>query len=287
MIKIKAFAKINLNLHIIPNILDNGFFPVRFINCQVDLFDEIFLEELESNIEIICDNLDFPKREDNLIFKAVLLFKKLINNKKLGVRIFFKKNIPIKAGLGGGSSDAATTIKGLMRLWKIKLNKNELSFLAEKLGKDVYYFLQGGLCEIAEDGSEVIPLLLKLPKFWLLFIIPDEKKQSTEWMYKKLDIYEIGRNIYKLERIKRAIMFKNKKDILENLSNDFESIASYFFPVINKIKSDLVENGAQKTLLAGSGLTVVGFFKAKEKAEFAFSSLKSKYKKIIISKTIN
>ena len=149
MIKEKAWAKLNLNLHLIPKRLKNDLYPVRFINCQINLFDELSFETIKKKIEGIA--------EDNLIYQAAILLKKLVRNQDLGARIYLKKNIPIKAGLAGGSSDAAAAIKGLAKLWKIKLSQSQLNYLADKLGKDVHYCLQGGLCQIEGDGSKIIP----------------------------------------------------------------------------------------------------------------------------------
>lgn len=285
MIKLKAYAKLNLNLHIIPRPFKNGLYPVRFINYQINLFDELSFEPINKDIELIYNSKNI-KNEENLVYRAAILLKKLIKDKNLGARIYLKKNIPIKAGLAGGSADAATIIIGLSKLWQIKLNQLEVNYLAGQLGKDVFYCLKGGLCQIEDDGSKVIPLSYKLPKFWLIIIDPEEKKPSTKWMYDSLNINTIGNNQSKLEKIKQAIQLKNKKNILENLHNDFESLAVDYCPKITTIKNDLIENGALKTLLAGSGFSMVGFFDSKKISTNAFKNLKVRYKNILWTETI-
>jgi len=277
MIREKAYAKINLNLHLIPKRLNNNFYPVRFINCQINLFDELTFKSIKNKIEGVS--------EDNLIYKAAILLKKLVKDQNLGAKIYLKKNISVKAGLAGGSADAATTIIGLSKLWKIKLNQSQLNYLADKLGKDVYYCLQGELCQIEGDGSKIIFLDSKLPKFWLVIITPEEKKPSTAWMYNNLDINNIGKNRFKFEKIKEAIISKNKKDIIKNLQNDFESLAVNCCSNIINIKNDLIDNGALNTLLAGSGYSIVGFFDSKNKAVNAYENLKVKYKNIFYVST--
>ena len=277
MIREKAYAKINLNLHLIPKRLNNNFYPVRFINCQINLFDELTFKSIKNKIEGVS--------EDNLIYKAAILLKKLVKDQSLGAEISLKKNISVKAGLAGGSADAATTIIGLSKLWKIKLNQSQLNYLADKLGKDVYYCLQGELCQIEGDGSKIIFLDSKLPKFWLVIITPEEKKPSTAWMYNNLDINNIGKNRFKFEKIKEAIISKNKKDIIKNLQNDFESLAVNCCSNIINIKNDLIDNGALNTLLAGSGYSIVGFFDSKNKAVNAYENLKVKYKNIFYVST--
>jgi len=284
MIKEKAWAKLNLNLHLIPKRLKNDLYPVRFINCQINLFDDLSFKSINKNIEIIYSDNNL-KKEENLVYRAAILLKKLIKDQNLGAKIYLKKNIPIKAGLAGGSTDAAATITGLSKLWKIKLNQAQLNYLADQLGKDVYYCLQGGLCQIEGDGSRIISLDSKLPKFWLVIITPEEKKPSTKWMYNNLDISKIGENQSKLEKIKQAIKFGNKKEILENLHNDFESLAINCCPKIINIKNDFVNNGALNTLVAGSGFSTVGFFDSKSSAIDTFESLKVKYKNIFYAST--
>lgn len=284
MIKEKAWAKLNLNLHLISKKLKNDLYPVKFINCQINLFDELSFKSINKNIEIVCDDNSL-KKEENLIYQAAILLKKLVEDQNLGAKIYLKKNIPIKAGLAGGSADAAATIVGLIKLWKIKLNQSQLNYLADKLGKDVYYCLRGGLCQIEGDGSKITPLDFKLPKFWLVIITSGEKKPSTAWMYNNLDINKIGKNQSKLERVKQAIILKNKKDIIKNLHNDFEPLAINYCPKIINIKKDLINNGALNTLLAGSGFSIVGFFDSKNIAVNAFNNLKVKYKNIFYVST--
>jgi 4-diphosphocytidyl-2-C-methyl-D-erythritol kinase len=279
MIKEKAWAKLNINLHIIPQKFKSGLYPIRFINCQIDLFDELSFESINKNIEIVCSDVNL-KKEENLAYQAAILLKKIIKDQNLGCKIYLKKNIPIKAGLAGGSVDAAATIIGLSKLWKVILTKSQINYLASQLGKDVYYCLKGGLCQVEDDGSEIVSLNYELPKFWLVIINPEEKKPSTEWMYNNLDINKIGKSQSKLEKIKQAIILKNKKDILENLHNDFESLAINCCSKITSIKNDLIDNGASKTLLAGSGFSMVGFFESKNRATDGFEKLKVKYKNI-------
>jgi len=285
MIKLKAFAKLNLNLHIIPQRFKNGLYPVRFINCQLDLHDELFFKRIDNKIEIISNNSQLPKEEDNLIYKTAVLLKRLVNNPKLGAKIILKKNIPIKAGLGGGSSDAAMTIKGLMKLWNVKLTKNQQYKLAGSLGKDVFYCLKGNVCEVLGDGSIVNSLNIKMPIFWLLIITPKEKKPSTEWMYKNLNARTIGKNLNKFNDLKKAIFSKNKKAILADSFNDFEGLVINRFPIVKAIKHELLNQGAVKILLAGSGLSMVGFFSSKKQAQKAFNNLKFKYRQILWTQT--
>lgn len=282
MIRKKAFAKLNLNLHILPQKNSKGYHPVRFINTQIALHDELIFEPVLNGIEVICDHREMPSQEENLVYKAALLLQEM-DPQKRGVRITIKKNIPIRAGLGGGSSDAAVTIQTLSELWNIHLAEKQRTLLADILGKDVNYSLSGGTAEIGGDGDRVIPLSFNTPKFWLVIIVPDETKPSTGWMYSEIDKTKVGQHIHFIPKIKEAIKTKNENDFLNYLFNDFEVAAFKYFPITLTMKQDLENSGASKALLCGSGLSMIGFFTSKIKAVHTRKLLIAKYKNVIIS----
>ena len=283
--KLKAWAKLNLNLHLIPQKMGNGFYPVKFINCELDLFDEIFLKNIKDKIRIIADNPELPDHVNNSVYKAAFLLKKHLNNQQLGVKIILKKRIPIKAGLAGGSSDGAATLKALIKLWQAKITDNQLFAIINKLGKDVFYSYQGEVCEVSGDGSNISKLNLKMPRIPIIIITPIEKKPSTRFMYKQLNKKEIGKHLDRFDNLKKALAKSDKKKIIEQLHNDFEITILNQFPIIKKIKNDLREAGALNTLVAGSGLSVVGFFKNNIEAQNGFNLLKNNYKNIYYGHT--
>lgn len=281
MIKKKSFAKLNLNLHVIPHKNGDGYHPVRFINTQLALHDELLFEPTQHDrIEVVCSHEEMPQQEDNLVYKAALLLREMSQNKR-GIKITIKKNIPIKAGLGGGSSNAAVTVCALSELWNINLTKKQKAYLADMLGNDVHYSLFGGLAEVSGNGDNVISLPFNTPKSWLVIVVPKETKPSTGWMYSKLDETKVGQHIHFLPKIKEAM--KKKNGFLNYVFNDFEADISKHFPIILNIKQDLKNSGAFKTLLCGSGLSMVGFFTDKTKASRARELLIDKYKNVIIS----
>lgn len=285
MNKKKAHAKLNLNLHISPQINIRGYHPVHFINTQLDLHDELFFEPALKNINVICDNSDMPPQEENLVYKAALLLKKL-DPKNQGVKITIKKNIPVKAGLGGGSADAAVTLKALSDLWDIKLTTNQLINLADSLGKDVVYSLTGNLAEVGGYGDKITPLNYNVPSFWLVIIVPELSKPSTSWMYAHIDNKKVGKHITFLDKIKEALNSGSKKDFLNNLHNDFDEAVYKYFPVTKTIKKELEDSGSSAVLLCGSGLTMAGFFENKDKAEIIRDILIDKYKNVYVTKLI-
>lgn len=285
--KLKAFAKINLNLHVLPPKNKAGFYEIKFINCQAELSDEIILRKQRKKIEIICNNKNVPKNKQNFCWQAADLLKKKVNKKDLGVKIIIKKNIPVKSGLGGGSSNAAMTLKGLNKLWNLNLNKKQLLSIAKKIGMDVQYCLIGGLCLIKGRRGEIIELLnYPVPRMWLVIIFPREKKPSTAWAYKNLNQEKIGKKTDRLEKLIKAVKQKDAPLIAENLHNDFETLTNQKYKNVLRIKKELLKNHALNAILAGAGLGIIGFFKTQSQALNAFNNLKLKYKKILLTQTL-
>lgn len=288
MIKKKAFAKINLNTHIFPRKNGEVFTPVESVKCQIALNEELVFVNQKDKIELFCDHKnDLPNLEDNIIYKAALLVKEKANDSSLGVRIKLKKNIPITAGLAGGSSDAGSTIWALVELWKLKFTKKDLFDIADSLGKDVPYFLEGGLCRLTGYDNLAEKVDLKLPVFYLVIVYPNiEQKPSTGWMYQNLDFSKVGKNLKKINLLIDVIKNKDRDKILENLHNDFETLAFLAFPETQKIRSDLYDSKADKVIMSGAGLGMIGFFKDNKMAKKAFINLSKIYKKIYLTKTI-
>lgn len=288
MIRQKAYAKLDLGIEIYPEKLDGGYFPVRYIDCQLDLCDYLLFENQKGTIEVVCSE-PLILQEDNFVYKAAILFRELAGSKNLGAKITLKKNIPIKAGFGGGSSDAAATVKGLSKIWKINPTPKLITLMANQLGKDFYYSWHGKLSEVIGKGKKYTVDLIsaKLPDFWLLIIVPSEEKPSTGWVYENLKLGKDKRDSGKIKKLKRAILAGNKKNILKNLSNDFEKTVSSYFTAVGRMKDDLEKVGALRGIMAGAGLAVAGFFESYQKAEKGKALLNGKYKKIYISRPIN
>lgn len=230
-----------------------------------------------------------PKGKNNLVERAALLLKKISSGKNLGAKIILVKKIPIKAGFGGGSSDAAATIRGLQKLWKIEISGSQLEELTKELGQDFFYSYFGALSQFEGEDNRyrTIPFAYKLPEIEMLIVEPKAQKPSSAWMYNHLITKNIGRNLRKLELLKGAIAENNCEAILDNLHNDFEGSVMSFYPVVKEIKDDLKNVGARRAILAGAGLAVVGFFNSKEAVKRASDSLRKRYKQVIITKPKN
>lgn len=288
MLKVFAYAKLDLGIHVNPKKKADGYFPVNYIDCQIDLRDKLFLEKKKDEIEVVCFDPEVPNGSENFVYRAAVMLRDMAGKKGLGARIKLVKGIPVKAGFGGGSSDAAAAVLGLSKLWGAKITKVQLKQLAAVLGKDFYYSLQGKLCEVVGEGRswEVTPIAGVLPQFWLMVLIPFEEKPSTGWVYEHLKAKKIGRNSGKIAKLKEAIVKGGKGQILANLTNDFEADVGTHFKVVGQMKEDLAQAGALSAIMAGAGLSVVGFFESQKDAEAAKGKLKGSYKSVFISKII-
>lgn len=288
--KIKAPAKINLNLHIFPKKNKNGFYPVSFLNCQVNLFDEIeIIKKREQGVNIKCPRSNecysHTCLKRCLVYNAIELLQKEFP-KSTGLFLKIKKHIPVKAGLGGGSSDAGVVIKYLCKAWKLNLSQEKMAKLSARVGKDVCYASIGGLCKVEGVGDIIEPLKLEFPRLNLIIITPDFKKPSTAWAYQNVDLSRIGKNKNKFDNIISAIKERNIKKIAENLHNDFEYLILKTYPEINEIKKMMVKSGALNALLCGSGLSCFGVYPDLESARKSFRELKKRFLKVFLVNTI-
>lgn len=285
-IKLKAPAKLNLNLHIFPKKKESEYHLIEAVNCTLDLHDTLFFENQERKIAVLSDNKKLSDQEENLSYQAALLLKAKFGRPHFGARIFIKKEVPVKAGLGGGSSDAAATISGLANLWNLRVGKLQMLSLAKDLGMDVCYSLIGGLAYVFGFGEKVKKLNFEMPKITLLIVIPDKEKPSTAWVYQNLDGGKIGHQVDKINNLVKAVEDKDISKICQYLHNDFEETMTKNFPIISQIKKDFARNDVLKSILAGSGLAVVGFFLNKVQALKAKEKLSEKYNKIILTETL-
>ena len=286
---VKAPAKVNLNLHVLPDKDAGGLYPIKFVNCQVSLADQISLKRQDRKIEVSCrykdicscDNNDQCRGQKNLIIKAAELLKTNYGKLGLGAKIFVDKSIPPSVGLAGGSADAAAVLKALSRLWQLNLGEKSLLKIACNLGMDVQYCLVGGLCLVeGRRGEKITKIKNSLSETSLLIITPEAEKPSTEWAYKNLRPAAIGKKTAKIKKLLTAIKLGNLKKIGEFLHNDFEDLIIEYYPVVRKIKNDLLESGACGASLTGSGLAVYGLFETEKLAKAVYNRLRLRYPNI-------
>lgn len=254
---LKAYAKINIGLNIISKRQD-GYHNIVTIFQQIDLFDRIEVKKT-GNPEIIIrsDNKKLPTNENNICYKAVRLIQRATGIKE-GVAIAINKRIPIGAGLGGGSSDAAAVFKGLKRLWQFELTEDNFLQIALELGADVPFFLHGGTVLASGIGEKLKPIALPFT-FYCVLIYPNIEISST-WAYKNLNF-----SLTKTKKsIKLAIILSHRLDVsdLKNvISNDLEEVVFQRYPILPEIKQLLYRKGAFFASMSGSGSTIYGLFK--------------------------
>lgn len=228
--KLKAYAKINLCLDILGED-SSGYHKVQTVFHEIkSLYDEIEIIPTKEKDEVCpfrpprVKAVLYPQKSDDMIFKTLTFIKKTFKIKKF-VKIKIKKNIPFASGLGGGSSNAAAILRGLNKLWKLKLSKARLAALGAKLGMDVPFFIYGGTALGLHYGEKITPLQeIKNIKLKIFAKKTPPATRKTQENYAKLDLKKCGKNLGKTKKLISAIKTKNAKSIIENLHNDFETI---------------------------------------------------------------
>jgi len=250
---LQAPAKINLGLSILGK-LASGYHEVKFIFQQVSLFDRIWLQEIpKDEIRVFCNQKDVPLNQVNTVYQAAMLIKKTMKI-KTGLALNIEKNIPVAAGLGGGSTDAAQTLLGLNKIWNLGLNTKDLLKFGLKIGMDVGYQLVGGT-KLATHLGEKFQNLPSLPKIYFVLSNPGFDV-STKWAYQHVDYSQVGKK--QLEELISGIKEGDVKKIAQNLHNDFEFWVPNFYPAVLKIKKKMIQSGALGAIMSGSGPTVFG-----------------------------
>ncbi len=250
-IEVKAPAKINIGLTIVEK-RNDGFHNLETIFYQIhDLFDELIFEKSDKLELVLTDEIP-DLANDNIIIKAVKLLEQKVE-KKLNVKISLKKNIPIGAGLGGGSSDGASTLMALNKLFNLNLTIEELKNLALELGSDVPLFLLDYPTVGKSRGEDLEKLEFKIDKPILLINpgIHISTKEAFSYIIPKPNSFNYS------ELSNFQIEEWNGK-----VTNDFEVGIFNLFPVIAEIKNTLIKNGALFSLMSGTGSTVYGIFES-------------------------
>ncbi len=266
-IVVKSPAKINIGLNII-NRRDDGFHNLETIFFALNLFDEIkFTRSDKFSFDSNDDNL--KKEHTNLIIKSKELLEKEFGI-QLPVHIYLNKNIPIGAGLGGGSSNAASTLKALIKLFDLKVDAKHLADLALVLGSDVPYFLNPVPSFAESRGEVLVPINFKLNEY--LLIVNPGIHVATKWAFGLITPAKPSKSL-------KSLINKSKIEIDEimNLAkNDFEKIVFNHFPETKEIKEKMLDFGAAHSMMTGTGSTVWAMFDDKEAAYQAELYFKSK-----------
>jgi 4-diphosphocytidyl-2-C-methyl-D-erythritol kinase len=253
---LRAFAKINLELRILGR-RDDGYHEIRTILQTIDWYDEIHLSRAE---RFQFSGPGTPEDETNLVVRAVRAYERL-SKSPAPVHVRLVKNVPIGRGLGGGSSDAATTLMGLQRLFKRALDSDEVFEELRQLGSDVPFFTIGGKAEGTGRGDEV-GRLDDETNYWLVLVDPGLGIATAE-AYSWLTVFDKSNNI---------------EGFRLHSGNDFEVPVFKRFPELAEIKHELLELGAWQSALSGSGSTVFGQFESEETAQRAALALSGRFR---------
>lgn len=250
-ILVKAPAKINLSLDVLHKRPD-GYHEVEMVMTTIDLADRIELSLLEEDrIVIQSHNRFVPDDQRNLAYQAALLLKEKFQVKK-GVVIGIEKTIPVAAGLAGGSSDAAATLRGLNKLWQLGLTLDELAVLGAEIGSDVSFCVYGGTA-LATGRGEIIKQLPVPPTCWVVLAKPFIGVSTAE-VYRRLNVDSIQHPSTK-EMI-RGIEQNDFDKVCRNVGNVLEGVTLSLYPEVAQIKDQMKRFGADAVLMSGSGPTV-------------------------------
>jgi 4-diphosphocytidyl-2-C-methyl-D-erythritol kinase len=261
---LKSPAKVNLRLEILKR-REDGYHELRTIFQKISLYDTLYFTlRNKKGIVIETDHLDLPTGKNNLIYKAIQSMMKESDYQK-GIYVKINKRIPIGAGLGGGSSNAATTLKAMNKLLELNLSKKKLMEKGLEIGADVPFFF----LESAAIGLGIGERLKKvgLPDLWYVLIYPNFEV-STRWAYQNFGLtnQQFHFNLHKF--------LKTPDGVSRILLNHLEAVVSKKYPQIGIMKKTLLSAGALGTMMTGSGPTVFGLFPEAESAAGAYEKIR-------------
>ncbi|MBF8808682.1 MAG: 4-(cytidine 5'-diphospho)-2-C-methyl-D-erythritol kinase [Enterococcus lacertideformus] len=277
----KAPAKINLGLDVLYKRPD-GYHELEMVMSSVDLADHLFFEELPEDRIIVETNKAFlPVDQRNNVYQAASLLKNKYQIKK-GVKIFVKKNIPVAAGLGGGSTDCAAALRGINQLWNLGCSLEELAEIGLEVGTDVPYCVYGSTAFIGGKG-EKIEVLPSMPQCWVILVKP-KMSVSTRTVFKEVDTYQI--NHQSIHGLVEAIKQQDYLSMIDKMGNSLEDITGKRHPIIHQIKERMLKYGADAALMSGSGPTVFALCQHYSRAQRIYNGLKGFCDEVYLVRTL-
>ncbi len=278
-ITLKSRAKINLSIDVLGKRQD-GYHLVEMIMQTIDLYDLIEINEKDNDqITIKSTSDEIPLDCNNLVYKAANLIKKTFNINK-GVEIHIKKNIPVAAGMAGGSSNAAAVLVGLNKLWNLNLSNQQLEKIGLKLGADVPFCINGGAVLASGIGEELTPIK-GLTKDVCILVCKPDLFVSTKEVYECIDSKDIDKrpnNKFLIECLKN----EDTRQLAENMFNVLEGVTMDKHPVIQQIKDIMTNNRALGAMMSGSGPTVFGLYENREDEVKCKAILEKQFKQTFV-----
>ena len=279
--KVKAYGKINIALDVIGK-REDGYHLLKMIMQTVDIYDNLDFKIGNPGIHITSNKEFVPTDERNLVYKAIDLFCKTYNIKPC-VSVHIEKNIPIEAGMAGGSSDAAAALKAMRDIYKPDIDDCELMKIGVKIGADVPYCIKGGtaLCE----GIGEIITELKSFKEKILVVVKPNFGVSTVDTYKRFKFDEVKEHP-QIDSLIEAMSRDDLAYVAENMMNLLETVTLKDYREIKEIKDFINNNGSLGAMMSGSGPTVFGWFTSEDEAMICAEKLKNKYVDVFVARTI-
>lgn len=277
-------AKINFVLELLKK-REDGFHDLKLIFQAVDLWDQLTFEKRDEGVrfKVVEGPTELPDDARNIIVQAAVKFINEVLGGQGGVAITLRKHIPVAAGLGGGSSDAAAVLLGMDKLFATQVYPEELHDMASELGSDVAFFLYGGTA-LGEGRGEKITKLPAMPSLDLVLVKPDSGLSTHE-------VYKSGLGEFSPGRLASAfgdiLATGDKAKIGRSLHNGLERAAFHLQPLCLDLKMELKQAGALGALVSGSGPTVFGIAESHDHAHQIAQKLNKKGRKVFVTKTIS
>ena len=277
----KAPAKINLGLDILGKRPD-GLHELAMVMASIDLADRLYLEEIPEGRIIIETNKAFlPTDKKNHVYEALELVKERFEIKK-GLRVKIHKEIPVAAGLGGGSTDSAAALRAVNRLWDLGLSIEEIASLGAEVGSDVPYCVYGQTSLVEGFGEKVTPIA-PMPQCWVVVVKP-RMSVSTRTIFAQIvmeDLYHPD-----IAALVSAIEANDYQKMTENLGNSMEVVTIRKHPVIQQLKDRMLKYGADAAMMSGSGPTVYALCHKYSRAKHVFNALKGFCEEVYLVRTL-
>lgn len=268
-ISLNAYGKINLGLDVVRR-REDGYHEVKMIMQTVKLHDGLTFCDTDADvIEIETNSADIPVTEDNIIYKACELMRRTYGITK-GVRVKLDKQIPVAAGMAGGSTDAAAALVAMNRLFDLNLTEEKLMELGVKIGADVPYCVMQGTA-LSEGIGEVLTAVSPMPDCYIAIAKPPVGV-STKWVYQNLKVSELERHP-DIDGMVDALNSGDLRGVADRMENVLETVTIPEHPEIEKIKNIMKDRGALNSIMSGSGPTVFGVFEDKDMAQDAVQCL--------------
>lgn len=258
-----SYAKINIGL-LLLNKRKDGYHDIATVFQQIDLHDVITFRKKPSTLKITSSDATIPLDNNNLVHKAFIMIKKRLLIQE-GFEIHIEKNIPIGSGLGGGSSNAASTLLAMNHFYHDPLNINDLNAMAVDIGSDVPFFIKGGTA-FGQGRGEILTPLKWPTDYWIVLICP-AFRVSSSWAYHKARIALTKEE--KFAKLMTILERYNLHTLKDNIQNEFEGVVFRRHPILREIKEQMYQRDAFYAGMSGSGSSIYGLFFQRQEAESA------------------